>query len=157
MHTVKWSKYCYLTLIILLNINHFFVNSGLKYCYLTIICLHTVEWLKSSIWPIDGTLSGLTTLSQSGPESNSNEEVLQISQSSRTWASPSDGLVSDPRHSSRGDHTSLPRYSWHILQLQPTELFLISWSEFKSECEHWYGYKTFHKSYLFELLSSTTY
>ena len=36
----------------------------------------------SSIWPIDRTLSGATTLGQSGPGSDSNEGVLCFSQSS---------------------------------------------------------------------------
>ena len=45
---------------------------------------------QTSIWPIDKTLSGATTLSQS----NDNEGVLHIPQSSRTKASPSDSIVS---------------------------------------------------------------
>ena len=54
----------------------------------------------SSIWPIDRTLSGATTLSQSEPESNGNEGVLSIPQSSSiTGTSPSDCLVLYPRHS----------------------------------------------------------
>ena len=36
----------------------------------------------SSIWPIDRTLSGATTPSQSGPWSDGSEEVLCIPQSS---------------------------------------------------------------------------
>ena len=36
------------------------------------------------IWPIDGTLTGTTTLGQSGPKSNGNEGVLQLPQSSKT-------------------------------------------------------------------------
>ena len=32
----------------------------------------------SSIWPIDRTLSGVTTPGQSGPGSDGNEEVLRI-------------------------------------------------------------------------------
>ena len=32
------------------------------------------KWLNSSIWPIDGTLTGITT--PSGPESNDNEGWL---------------------------------------------------------------------------------
>ena len=49
----------------------------------------------SSIWPIDMTLSGATTSSQSGPESDGNKWVRCISQSSSvTGASPSDCLVS---------------------------------------------------------------
>ena len=54
----------------------------------------------SSIWCIDRTLSGATTLCQSGPGSDGNEEVLCIPQSSSiTEASPSDWWVSYPRHS----------------------------------------------------------
>ena len=34
-----------------------------------------------SIWPIDKTLSGVTTLGQSGPGSDGNEGVLRITQS----------------------------------------------------------------------------
>ena len=53
----------------------------------------------SSIWPMDRTLLGATTTSQSGPGSDGNEGVLHISQSfSITGASPSDCLVSYPRH-----------------------------------------------------------
>ena len=55
---------------------------------------------NSSIWPIDRTLSGATTLGQSGPESNGNEGVLCIPQSSSiTGASQLDVLMSDPEHS----------------------------------------------------------
>ena len=46
------------------------------------------------------TLSDATTLGQSGPESNGNEEVLGSPQSfSITETSPSDCLVSYPGHS----------------------------------------------------------
>ena len=45
---------------------------------------------KRLIWPIDGALTGTTTLGQSGPGSNGNEGVFHIPQSSRTEASPSD-------------------------------------------------------------------
>ena len=49
-----------------------------------------------SVWPLDGTLSGATTSGQSGSESNSNEGVLHIPQSSSiTWISPSNhGVMS---------------------------------------------------------------
>ena len=44
-------------------------------------------------------LSGATTLGQSGPESDGNEGVLRIPQSSSIiGASPSECLVSYPRH-----------------------------------------------------------
>ena len=49
---------------------------------------------NSSIGPIDRTISGATTLSQSGPGSNGNEGVLH----SKTGASLSDSLVSYPGH-----------------------------------------------------------
>ena len=50
---------------------------------------------NSSIWFIDKTLSGATTLDQSGPGSNVNEGVLHFPQgSSITGASPSDYLIS---------------------------------------------------------------
>ena len=54
---------------------------------------------NSSIWPTDRTLSGATTLGQSRPESNGNEEGLHVSQSSRAGASLSDGLMSYSVHS----------------------------------------------------------
>ena len=58
---------------------------------------------NSSIWPI----SGDTTMGQSGPGSDGNEEVLYIPQSSSiTGASPSDFLVSYPRHSFGGGSNS---------------------------------------------------
>ena len=57
------------------------------------------KWLYTFIWPIDWTLTGTTTPRQSGPESNDNEGVLHIPQSSRTEVSPSDSFVSYPGHS----------------------------------------------------------
>ena len=54
---------------------------------------------NNSIWPIDGTLSGTTTLGQSGPGSDRNEVVLCIPQSSNIiGASSSDCLMSYPGH-----------------------------------------------------------
>ena len=53
LHTVKWFQ-------ILLYNSHNLTS---------VICLHTV----CSIWPIDRTLSGATTLGQNGLESNGNE------------------------------------------------------------------------------------
>ena len=57
----------------------------------------SLTWVKlsnSCVWSIDGTLKGTTTSGQSGPESNYNERVLHIPQSSRTGASSSDDLKS---------------------------------------------------------------
>ena len=50
------------------------------------------KWLNSSIWPIDGILTGTTTPGQSGPESNGNKEVFHIFQISQTGASPSNAV-----------------------------------------------------------------
>ena len=53
----------------------------------------------SSIWPIDRTLLGATTLGQSGPGSDSNGGILHIPpNSSITETSPSDCFVSYLRH-----------------------------------------------------------
>ena len=55
----------------------------------------------SSIWPTNRTLSGVTSLDQSGPGSDGNKKVLHIFHSSSlTGASPSDCLVSYTEHSS---------------------------------------------------------
>ena len=42
--------------------------------------LWLAKWLNSSMWPINGTLTGTTTPGQSEPESNGNEGVLHIPQ-----------------------------------------------------------------------------
>ena len=54
---------------------------------------------NSSIWLLDKTLSGATTLGQSRPGSEGNEGVLHISQSSWAGALSSDCLMSYPGHS----------------------------------------------------------
>ena len=60
----------------------------------------SIRTLFSSIWPIDRTLSGVTSPNQSGPGSNGIEGVFCIPQSpSITWISPSDCLVSYPGNS----------------------------------------------------------
>ena len=57
----------------------------------------------SSIWPIDRTPSGATTLGQRGPGSEGNKGVLRIAQSSSiTGISQSDCLVSYLGHSLGG-------------------------------------------------------
>ena len=55
----------------------------------------------SSIWRIDRTLSGATTLGQSGPGSNGNEKILHIPQSSSISRTSSHCLESYPGHSLR--------------------------------------------------------
>ena len=56
------------------------------------------------IWPIDGTLTEITT--PGGPKNKVNGGVFYIFQSSRSVASPSDGLVSYPRYSLAGSYPS---------------------------------------------------
>ena len=61
------------------------------------------QTIFSSIQPIDRALSGATTPGQSGPESDGNEGVLRIPQSSSiAGTSPSDCLMSYPGHSLGG-------------------------------------------------------
>ena len=62
---------------------------------ISVLCLHTI----CSIWPIDMTLSGATTLVQSGPGGNTNEGLLHIPKSSKAGDSSSGCLVWYPRHS----------------------------------------------------------
>ena len=42
--------------------------------------------LNSSIWPIDGTLTGSISSDQSGPEGNATESVLHINQTLLDWS-----------------------------------------------------------------------
>ena len=59
-----------------------------------------IKQSNTSIWYIDRTLSGATTLGQSGSGSDGHEGVLWNHQSSSTTAaSPSDCLMSYPWHS----------------------------------------------------------
>ena len=53
----------------------------------------------SSVWSVYRTLSGTTIHDQSEPQSNGNEGVLHITQSSMSVASPSEGLISYSGHS----------------------------------------------------------
>ena len=59
-------------------------------------------YTNSSIWCIDRTLSGNTSPGQSELGSNGNECGVHIPQSSKIGASPSDVLMSYPKHSVGG-------------------------------------------------------
>ena len=104
------SKYCYVSLTIQSSISHLFtqlnnqtvlfitIQSSMSFVF-HLFLFFTIS-NSSSIWPRDRTLSVTTTPSQSEPESNGNEGVLCIPQSSNiTGASPSVCLVSYPGHS----------------------------------------------------------
>ena len=95
------------------------------FLYIQTVLFQTIHFSISthfcSIWPMDRTLSRVTTLGQCGPESNGKKELFHISQSSRiTWASPSDYLVSYLGHSLGGGLIHLQRCIRCILQSQPT-------------------------------------
>ena len=70
---------------------------------------------KSSIWPIDGTLPGATTLDQNLPGSKDNKRVLHIPQSSKTGASPSNGLRSH-QDTLRGSDPFVEMYSIYLFK-----------------------------------------
>ena len=84
------SKYCYLTLKILFNINILLVLNAV---------IIPSKRANSSILPTNATLTGTTTTGQSGTESNVCKGVIHIPESSRTVASSSDALVSYQGHS----------------------------------------------------------
>ena len=79
---------------------------------------------NSSIWYIDRTLSRASTLTQSGPESNENEELLYISQSSRARTSSLNCLMSYAGHSLWGWGVS-PLYRDAVGLFQRDKAFLL--------------------------------
>ena len=85
------SKYCYVSLMIHLNINHLFTQlDDQTDLFLTIqfSIIHSLTFSLnvSSIWPYLIGLSDVTTLGQNGPGSNGNEGVLHIPYSSSITA-----------------------------------------------------------------------
>ena len=79
LHTVKWFQ------ILLSN-----ANSSI---YTQLNSFKYDKWLNSSIWWLDGTLTGTTTLGKSRSGRNDSKGVLHIHQSSRIEVSPSDGSM----------------------------------------------------------------
>ena len=82
----------YIVLIIQFNISHLFTLN--------------LNGSNSSICPVDRTLQCATTSGLSGPGSKWNEDVLHITQSFKTRASPSDCFVSCPGYSLEGFYPS---------------------------------------------------
>ena len=81
---------------------------------------------NSSIWPIDRTLSGATTLGQSGPGSNGNEGLLHIPQiSSITVALLLECFVSYLEHSLEESYPSVEMQL--VYSTVPAELTSRSW------------------------------
>ena len=97
---------------------------------------------NSSIWPIDRTLSGATTLGQSGPGSDDNEGVLHIPQnSSITGTSPSDCLVSHPENLSYSSAEMQSVYStgpadWAVKNWNLTIKISIAKNGITLSCKH---------------------
>ena len=73
------------------------------------------KWWNSSIWPYLGP----TTPSQTELGNNGSEDMLHIPQSSKTGASPSDGLELYSGHSLEGE----------IVPFQPTGLSMFKIDE----------------------------
>ena len=105
----------------------------------------SISTLLSSIWPIDRTLSGATTLGQSGSESDGNKEVLCIPQSSSiTGASSSFSVIFRTLVSGWGVGLYLsaemqtvysaapPNFYWLKLKLHYFEEILLSSKKSKS-------------------------
>ena len=72
----------------------------------------------SLILPMDRTLLGATTPSQSWPGNNGKELVLYIPQRFKTGVSTSDGFVSNPGHSSGGFYPSEETQSVYFMALE---------------------------------------
>ena len=86
LHPVKWFEVLlFNTNNSISNINNFFAHSS-----------NHRKCLNSYIWPIDRTLTGITTPGQSETGDNDNEGLLHIPQSTRTGKSLLDGLVLYP-------------------------------------------------------------
>ena len=76
-------KYCYLTLIILFIKYSYQIQTCTQlYGFKSLIIIIPSKKLNISIWALDRTLIGTTTVGQSWPEINGNEGVLYIPQSS---------------------------------------------------------------------------
>ena len=125
--------YVIITKSIFIHINSSISNNSVSYKYsffiytqlnVKTVPFQTVQFSIStqfsSIWTINRTLSGTTTLSQSGPGSDSIEGILRIPQSSSIAGTlPSDCLVSYPGHLLGESYHSAEMQS--ILQPEPTQ------------------------------------
>ena len=111
------------------------------------VLIQTIQFSISmqfnSIKPIDRALSGATILGQSGPESNGNEGVLHISQSSSiTGTSPSNCLVSYPGLSlGWGSYPSADVQSvYSTAAADWANLYVRKNHEISKNCFHWFKF-----------------
>ena len=127
------------------------------FLYIQTVLFQTIQFSISTkfsfIWPLDRTLSGVTTPCQNGPESNGNKGVLCIPQNSNiTGVSLSDCLVPYLGHSLGGSYPSVkvrsvyysaPTYSASItcggvgllkIGTSDNDTYLHIWWSSKLEC-----------------------
>ena len=110
-------------LIILFSINHLQARFQVLLCNTnnstSVICMHTVKDLNSSIWPIDGILTGTTTLGQRGCGWNGNDSVFYTPQISRADNSTSDAVKCHTQHIpiGSGGLTPLQWIQWKFSKL----------------------------------------
>ena len=99
----------------------------------------------SSNWPIDRTLSGAASPSQSGLGNDGNEGVLRIPQSYKfTWTSPLDYLVSYIRTLFEGGHSCTVGVFYSPSRLSNVEqgtyiyiyiyIYILCWAKSVSSC-----------------------
>ena len=105
-------------LVFLWHTNHYRLLIPNPFLYIQTVLFQTIQFristLFSSIWFKDKTLSGATTPGHSEPESDGNEGVLRISQSSSiTRISPSDCLVSYLEHSFGESYSSAEKHIFY--------------------------------------------
>ena len=89
-----------------------------------------------SISSISRILSAATTSIQYGPESDGNEGLLRISQSSRTGNSPTEGLRPYPEHLLEESypsakmqlvHSTAPAYNgWYAIKTNQTKSYIFN-------------------------------
>ena len=75
--------------------------------------------MNNSIWPIEETLTGTTTLNQNGHGSNGNEGEFHIWQSSRIGASPSGTVLYHTQDTRWGGMPYTSVYVWSVFSTTP--------------------------------------
>ena len=101
--------------------------NGSEYCYVQSFVIRQLNgfkyklWLISSIWPIDGTLTGTISSCQSELGSNRTAEELHIFPNSKIWTLPPDIVQSQTEGTCYvKDLNNSKRCSQFILQIYPT-------------------------------------
>ena len=99
------------------------------FCLYKKVLFQGIQLSRSTVYfflPIDRTLLDATTLSQNGPGSHDNKEVLCIPQSSSiTGTSPSDCLMSYPGHTLGEFYPSAEKQSVYSTALNDWEIVCV--------------------------------